>query len=210
MVIRHVKGPVVFTCTVIEFEAMLDYPMPHLYAHRDVSVWNWHTFQSLGDLGLVFHHIDRSYTQHTAVNGDRSEWHELRLPFATSSFTQYIYIYSFAEVFWSGWVGFFTEKESRVNLDDTSLEVRLQLTNSISSPVRCVTQQRKSAVRIPASIFLKFNVFFVPSVFTNFSRLQNVHTWSGAHQTSYLTLILLTWRIWWARNNASNWQMGFN
>jgi len=25
-----------------------------------------------------------------------------------------------------------------------------------------------------------------------------------------LTLILLTWRIWWARNNASKWQMGFN
>jgi len=132
------------------------------------------------------------------------------LQFHTIYIYIYIYIYSFAEVFWSGWVGFFTEKESRVNFDDTSLEVRLQLTNSISSPVRCVTQQRKSAVRIPASIFLKFNVFFVPSVFKNFSRLQNVHTWSGAHQTSYLTLILLTWRIWWARNNASNWQMGFN
>jgi len=25
-----------------------------------------------------------------------------------------------------------------------------------------------------------------------------------------LTLILLTWRIWWALNNASSWQMGFN
>ena len=25
-----------------------------------------------------------------------------------------------------------------------------------------------------------------------------------------LTLILLTWRIWWAPNNASSWQMGFN
>jgi hypothetical protein len=25
-----------------------------------------------------------------------------------------------------------------------------------------------------------------------------------------LTLILLTWRIWWARYNASKWQMGFN
>jgi hypothetical protein len=25
-----------------------------------------------------------------------------------------------------------------------------------------------------------------------------------------LTLILLTWRIWWAHNNASKWQMGFN
>jgi len=25
-----------------------------------------------------------------------------------------------------------------------------------------------------------------------------------------LTLIPLTWKIWWARNNASGWQMGFN
>ena len=25
-----------------------------------------------------------------------------------------------------------------------------------------------------------------------------------------LTLILLTWRIWWAPNNASRWQMGFS
>ena len=30
------------------------------------------------------------------------------------------------------------------------------------------------------------------------------------HQLSRLTLILLTWRIWWARNNASKWQMVFN
>ena len=26
----------------------------------------------------------------------------------------------------------------------------------------------------------------------------------------FLTLILLTWRMWWAPNNASKWQMGFN
>jgi len=25
-----------------------------------------------------------------------------------------------------------------------------------------------------------------------------------------LTLILLMWRIWWAPNNTSKWQMGFN
>jgi len=32
------------------------------------------------------------------------------------------------------------------------------------------------------------------------------------NESSYssLTLILLTWRIWWAPNNASKWQMGFN
>jgi hypothetical protein len=28
--------------------------------------------------------------------------------------------------------------------------------------------------------------------------------------SSWLTLILLTWRIWWAPNNASKWQVGFN
>jgi len=28
--------------------------------------------------------------------------------------------------------------------------------------------------------------------------------------TLILTLILLTWRIWWAPNNASKWHMGFN
>jgi len=30
------------------------------------------------------------------------------------------------------------------------------------------------------------------------------------HTLYSLTLILLTWRIWWAPNNASRWQMGFN
>ena len=29
-------------------------------------------------------------------------------------------------------------------------------------------------------------------------------------ETDQLTLNLLTWRIWWAPNNASNWQTGFN
>ena len=31
-----------------------------------------------------------------------------------------------------------------------------------------------------------------------------------SHVSGPLTLILLTWRIWWAPNNASKWQMGFN
>jgi len=29
-------------------------------------------------------------------------------------------------------------------------------------------------------------------------------------RTTILILILPTWRIWWASNNASRWQMGFN
>jgi len=32
----------------------------------------------------------------------------------------------------------------------------------------------------------------------------------GTIYRSYITLILLTWRIWRALNNASRWQMGFN
>ena len=32
----------------------------------------------------------------------------------------------------------------------------------------------------------------------------------GLSNLSKLTLNLLTWRIWWATNNASRWQMGFN
>ena len=32
----------------------------------------------------------------------------------------------------------------------------------------------------------------------------------GLKLASVLTPILLTWRIWWAPNNASKWQMGFN
>jgi len=32
----------------------------------------------------------------------------------------------------------------------------------------------------------------------------------GVLYMAVLTLILLTWRIWWAPNNASKWQMGFN
>jgi len=32
----------------------------------------------------------------------------------------------------------------------------------------------------------------------------------GSLGVKRLTLILLTWRIWWAPNNASKWQMGFN
>jgi len=33
---------------------------------------------------------------------------------------------------------------------------------------------------------------------------------SSQHPQICLTLILLTWRVWWAPNNASKWQMGFN
>jgi len=38
----------------------------------------------------------------------------------------------------------------------------------------------------------------------------NEHKQVNLRQTQTLTLTLLTWRIWWARNTTSRWQMGFN
>ena len=38
---------------------------------------------------------------------------------------------------------------------------------------------------------------------TSFTPIQN-------NKQNYTTLILLTWRIWWASNNDRRWQMGFN
>jgi len=42
-----------------------------------------------------------------------------------------------------------------------------------------------------------------PAILTGF-------LWSSCRSQISLTLILLTWRIWWVPNNASRWQMGFN
>jgi hypothetical protein len=39
---------------------------------------------------------------------------------------------------------------------------------------------------------------------------QSGFMWNTLPHRNYLTLILLTWRKWWASNNASKWQMGFN
>ena len=42
---------------------------------------------------------------------------------------------------------------------------------------------------------------------TNFSK--NIHIRNFMKISEILTLILLMWRIWWAPNNATTWQMGF-
>jgi hypothetical protein len=63
-------------------------------------------------------------------------------------------------------VGFFAEKESHVDLDDTCLEVLLQLTTTISSPVRCVTHRRLQLESQYRSFF-KFNIC-MPSVLKKF------------------------------------------
>ena len=43
-------------------------------------------------------------------------------------------------------------------------------------------------------------------MFQNYTMPQN----NSSQTSGRLTLILLTWSIWWAPNNASRWQMGFN
>jgi hypothetical protein len=43
---------------------------------------------------------------------------------------------------------------------------------------------------------------------SKFNLKQHVIWWSMIDYC--LTLTLLTWKIWWAPNNASRWQMGFN
>ena len=44
----------------------------------------------------------------------------------------------------------------------------------------------------------------------NASKWQMGFNWAFKGLKCPLTLILLTWRIWWAPSNASKWQMGFN
>jgi len=48
--------------------------------------------------------------------------------------------------------------------------------------------------------------FSIPESEHNTAKLKH----GQGHCTRKLTLILLTWRMWWARNNASKWQVGFN
>jgi hypothetical protein len=50
-------------------------------------------------------------------------------------------------------------------------------------------------------------------LFPQVSKFQNhttLYSKCSISLVSSLTLILLTWRIWWAPNNASKWRMGFN
>jgi hypothetical protein len=51
----------------------------------------------------------------------------------------------------------------------------------------------------------KNNEYFTLRPIRFFDRISLSYCWNYI----YLTLILLTWRIWWAPNKASKWQMGF-
>jgi len=52
-------------------------------------------------------------------------------------------------------------------------------------------------------VFEDIFIFYVTNMFVSSANKTLSASW-------ILTLILLTWRIWWAPNNVSRWQMGFN
>jgi len=51
---------------------------------------------------------------------------------------------------------------------------------------------------------------FVPMLAQEIITLNRFYCITNQRLNNILTLILLMWRIWWAPNNASRWQMGFN
>ena len=63
--------------------------------------------------------------------------------------------------------------------------------------VPCGLAYRRTYVTIPIGAFRNFVKKKTPT------KLYILPTYCS-------TVILLTWRIWWAPNNASKWQMGFN
>jgi hypothetical protein len=54
------------------------------------------------------------------------------------------------------------------------------------------------------------HTFYHCARFNHVSNVKNSGALESDQITSSLTLILLTWKIWWAPNNASKWKMGFN
>jgi len=56
---------------------------------------------------------------------------------------------------------------------------------------------------------MNFFIFWIIKPLSNILRMV-VQDFFKLELSKVLTLILLTWRIWWALNNASKWQMGFN
>jgi len=60
---------------------------------------------------------------------------------------------------------------------------------------------------------LPFKTFNLPTFLFMCSHLRKpkyIHIKHRKEWKMTLTLVLPTWRIWWAPNNASKWQMGFN
>jgi len=63
-----------------------------------------------------------------------------------------------------------------------------------------VTEHKMCVLIFCAAFFLKHFSFYE----------EFCQTMSKTFICVYLTLILLTWKIWWGSNNARKWQMGFN
>jgi len=71
--------------------------------------------------------------------------------------------------------------------------------------IRCPMSGMPASYSIGPTLKPRLETGYSEREFNDF--LQSLHTNTGIIP---LTLILLTWRIWWAPNNASKWQMGFN
>jgi len=87
-----------------------------------------------------------------------------------------------------------------VHLQCIWLSTEITIMQIICSEVRCIWLTRASHCFQLCNTKQKATVSLVVWV------IHSPHHW---HFNS-LTLTLLTWRIWWAPNNASKWQMGFN
>ena len=97
---------------------------------------------------------------------------------------------------------------------DVSEERRSRL-DICCETIRTACAMRWSGRRVKLTTYL-FVSSFIHSDNLSYDRrvLHRVRSNASSFNFQYLlvslTLILLMWRIWWAPNNASKWQMGFN
>ena len=86
---------------------------------------------------------------------------------------------------------------------------------------RNVGKPQSDAGEIPKRIHIRFKtwrkfeikgIYYPYTTSVKLDKLLSYKEWRRWEKKNswvrYLTLILLTWRIWWAPNNASKWQMG--
>ena len=89
--------------------------------------------------------------------------------------------------------------------------------NSLHFKIKLLHTNHVSSLHITALIYVQKPLEFHFLVTTFLTVFLNVFSLQGKDASKpagnwfqLLTLTLLTWRIWWAANNASKWQMGFN
>ena len=106
------------------------------------------------------------------------------------------------------------------NILSSTIDVMVLLTNSFAKQNTknlrdFSTDERPSASHVVlCSMMLVVTGFWLPLTNAQTNTIyyvvsRRIFTWK-INIVILLTLILLTWRIWWAPNNASKWQMGFN